>query len=167
MLGLFIVAEKDLSASGSGYVQRQIEFIMIFYFIFMSHKICNIENIPIIGHSCHSCNLVLDLHFEEVFNYLLKKYLLSAAFQIFPPLIFQISDMAARRGALILFEGIDRCGKSTQTQLLHDHFQSTSRPVELMRFPSENSHMILHGRLINRFRSHDTDRTEDQQLLDG
>ncbi len=45
------------------------------------------------------------------------------------------------RGALIVFEGLDRCGKTTQTQLLLQHLdpnyknEEESRIVQLMRFP--------------------------------
>jgi len=45
------------------------------------------------------------------------------------------------RGSLIVFEGLDRCGKTTQTQLLLQYLdpnyqnEEESRIVQLMRFP--------------------------------
>jgi len=44
------------------------------------------------------------------------------------------------RGALIVFEGLDRCGKTTQTQLLLEYLDPNyqteeSKIVQLMRFP--------------------------------
>jgi len=39
------------------------------------------------------------------------------------------------RGALIVFEGIDRCGKSTQSQELGRYLASAGYSVEVMRFP--------------------------------
>ena len=38
------------------------------------------------------------------------------------------------RGAFILFEGVDRCGKTTQANRLVAHLKK-ERPVEFMRFP--------------------------------
>ncbi|PRP79990.1 hypothetical protein PROFUN_12277 [Planoprotostelium fungivorum] len=52
-----------------------------------------------------------------------------------------------KRGAIIVFEGIDRCGKSTQVQLLHDVLQK-SRSVELMRFPNRQTPI---GQKINSY----------------
>lgn len=39
------------------------------------------------------------------------------------------------RGALILIEGLDRAGKTTQTGLLVEKLKSTGRDVELIKFP--------------------------------
>ena len=47
----------------------------------------------------------------------------------------QILIVMAKRGAFILFEGIDRCGKSTQSQRLVEHLNSIGHPAELLRFP--------------------------------
>jgi dTMP kinase len=38
------------------------------------------------------------------------------------------------RGAFILFEGVDRCGKTTQAKRLVDELSTTGKAV-LMRFP--------------------------------
>ena len=42
---------------------------------------------------------------------------------------------AARRGVFILFEGVDRCGKTTQANLLVKSLQDAGKPTEFMRFP--------------------------------
>ena len=39
------------------------------------------------------------------------------------------------RGALVVLEGCDRTGKSTQTQKLVQCLQSSGKNVELLRFP--------------------------------
>uniref|UniRef100_A0A1I7WV54 dTMP kinase n=1 Tax=Heterorhabditis bacteriophora TaxID=37862 RepID=A0A1I7WV54_HETBA len=39
------------------------------------------------------------------------------------------------RGALIVFEGLDRSGKSTQAKLLRDHIRKSGRDAEIIRFP--------------------------------
>jgi dTMP kinase len=39
------------------------------------------------------------------------------------------------RGALVVMEGLDRAGKSSQCQLLHDKLHSMGIPVRLMKFP--------------------------------
>ena len=40
-----------------------------------------------------------------------------------------------KRGAFLVFEGVDRCGKTTQTKLLVEKLKQDGRKVELMRFP--------------------------------
>jgi hypothetical protein len=41
-----------------------------------------------------------------------------------------------KRGLFIVFEGIDRCGKTTQVQRLLNHLNQKSVATELMKFPS-------------------------------
>ena len=43
--------------------------------------------------------------------------------------------MPETRGALIVIEGLDRSGKTTQTARLLAHLESLSVPVKLQRFP--------------------------------
>ncbi|GLI69174.1 hypothetical protein VaNZ11_013743, partial [Volvox africanus] len=50
---------------------------------------------------------------------------------------------SASRGALIVFEGIDRCGKSTQSSMLVSNLRSRRINVEHWRFP-DRSTMIGH-----------------------
>lgn len=40
-----------------------------------------------------------------------------------------------KRGALIVLEGCDRSGKSTQSKLLTEALKASGRKAELMRFP--------------------------------
>jgi dTMP kinase len=41
------------------------------------------------------------------------------------------------RGKLIVFEGLDRAGKSTQCQMLVDALQNDGAKVKYMRFPGK------------------------------
>lgn len=43
--------------------------------------------------------------------------------------------MAGRRGALIVLEGVDRAGKSTQGRRLVEALRAGGHPAELLRFP--------------------------------
>lgn len=45
--------------------------------------------------------------------------------------------MACKRGALIVLEGVDRAGKTTQCNKLVQTLQQNGQPVEMMRFPGE------------------------------
>lgn len=51
------------------------------------------------------------------------------------------------RGAFILFEGVDRCGKTTQVGLLKDNV-AKSKEVEQIRFPERKSAV---GQLIDSY----------------
>lgn len=42
-----------------------------------------------------------------------------------------------KRGALIVLEGCDRSGKSTQCKMLKETLEQRGFPVELFRFPGE------------------------------
>lgn len=45
------------------------------------------------------------------------------------------AEMAGRRGALIVLEGVDRAGKSTQSRKLVDALCAAGHRAELLRFP--------------------------------
>lgn len=45
--------------------------------------------------------------------------------------------MACKRGALIVLEGVDKAGKTTQCNKLVQALQQSGRPAELMRFPGK------------------------------
>lgn len=55
---------------------------------------------------------------------------------------------ATGRGAFILFEGVDRCGKTTQTKLLADYCQESNGSSELIRFPNRDTTI---GKLIDSY----------------
>ncbi|TPX69062.1 dTMP kinase [Spizellomyces sp. 'palustris'] len=67
--------------------------------------------------------------------------------------------MPPRRGALIVFEGVDRSGKSTQTALLSQTLSSHQIPSILRRFPDRTS---TTGALISSYLS----STSEPELSD-
>lgn len=50
-----------------------------------------------------------------------------------------MSSAVAKRGALIVFEGVDKVGKSTQCQLLVKALQSQNIKAEYIRFPNRTT----------------------------
>lgn len=57
--------------------------------------------------------------------------------------------MAAKRGALIIFEGLDRIGKTTQSKLLHEHLSKEwGLSCERLAFPDRSTQI---GSLIDRY----------------
>ncbi|KAM3850234.1 thymidylate kinase [Diretmus argenteus] len=56
--------------------------------------------------------------------------------------------MAAKRGALIVLEGVDKAGKTTQCHKLVQALQHSGRPAEMMRFPDRTTKI---GQLINAY----------------
>jgi dTMP kinase len=50
---------------------------------------------------------------------------------------------SSSRGALIVVEGLDRAGKSTQCDLLCDHLRAAGHQVKRMRFPGEKSKLAV------------------------
>jgi dTMP kinase len=52
------------------------------------------------------------------------------------------------RGKFIVFEGIDRCGKTTQCQILLDKLRQKNIRAEIMRFPNRETES---GKIINSF----------------
>lgn len=49
----------------------------------------------------------------------------------------QPTAMALKRGALIVLEGVDKAGKTTQCNRLVQALQQSGRPAEMMRFPGK------------------------------
>lgn len=49
------------------------------------------------------------------------------------------ASRAGRRGIFLLFEGVDRCGKTTQTKLLHEALCAASQPAQLLHFPDRST----------------------------
>jgi dTMP kinase len=62
-----------------------------------------------------------------------------------------------RRGVFILFEGVDRCGKSTQAITLTNYL-SQRGSAELLKFPDRTS---IIGQLINAYLSSTTDMSDE------
>ena len=58
------------------------------------------------------------------------------------------SSSTAKRGAFIVVEGTDRCGKSTQCGLLLKHLMSVGVAAAAMRFPDRTTAV---GSLINQY----------------
>uniref|UniRef100_A0A1A7X5X5 Thymidylate kinase n=1 Tax=Iconisemion striatum TaxID=60296 RepID=A0A1A7X5X5_9TELE len=56
--------------------------------------------------------------------------------------------MASKRGALIVLEGVDRAGKTTQCKKLVQALQVSGRPAEMMRFPDRTTTI---GQLISAY----------------
>lgn len=54
-----------------------------------------------------------------------------------------VASSALRRGALIVLEGCDRSGKSTQCKMLKETLDKRGFPVELFRFPGMYEHSIV------------------------
>ncbi|XP_075146023.1 thymidylate kinase [Haematobia irritans] len=65
--------------------------------------------------------------------------------------------MLSSRGAFIVFEGCDRCGKSTQSRLLLTFLKNNAIPAKHMAFPERSSNI---GQVINAY------LTNKQQLND-
>ena len=66
---------------------------------------------------------------------------------------FESEGKENMRGAFILFEGVDRCGKTTQAQRLVESLRAQG-PVEFMRFPDRTTGI---GQMINSYLQSDTD----------
>ncbi|XP_077009494.1 thymidylate kinase isoform X3 [Tamandua tetradactyla] len=56
--------------------------------------------------------------------------------------------MAGRRGALIVLEGVDRAGKSTQSQKLVSALRVAGHRAELLRFPERSTEI---GKLLSSY----------------
>ncbi|XP_036176325.1 thymidylate kinase isoform X2 [Myotis myotis] len=56
--------------------------------------------------------------------------------------------MAGRRGALIVLEGVDRAGKSTQSRKLVAALCAAGHPAELLRFPERSTEI---GKLLSSY----------------
>ena len=54
----------------------------------------------------------------------------------------------AARGAFILFEGVDRCGKTTQCARLVEALKAAGVEAELWRYPDRTTAM---GQMINSY----------------
>ena len=57
--------------------------------------------------------------------------------------------MNSSRGCLILFEGLDRAGKTTQSKKLEENLKSIKFKTKLIRFPNRQSE--ISGQVINNY----------------
>ncbi|KAM9357892.1 thymidylate kinase [Symphorus nematophorus] len=62
--------------------------------------------------------------------------------------------MACKRGALIVLEGVDKAGKTTQCKKLLQALQQSGRPAEMMRFPDRSTTI---GQLISAYLENKSD----------
>ncbi|XP_030289824.1 thymidylate kinase [Sparus aurata] len=62
--------------------------------------------------------------------------------------------MACKRGALIVLEGVDKAGKTTQCKKLVQALQQSGRPAEMMRFPDRSTTI---GQLISAYLENKSD----------
>ncbi|XP_017125508.1 thymidylate kinase [Drosophila elegans] len=65
---------------------------------------------------------------------------------------------AGKRGALIIFEGCDRSGKTTQSRLLVEHLKSKGLSVMAMNFPERSSSI---GQVINSYLTNSKDLQDE------
>lgn len=70
------------------------------------------------------------------------------------------SGHVARRGALIVLEGLDRCGKTTQCGRLVSFLEGNGLPVEAWRFPDRNTDT---GRMISSYLTNNS-QLDDQTI---
>jgi dTMP kinase len=69
-----------------------------------------------------------------------------------------------KRGAFILFEGVDRCGKTTQTNRLLQNLKDRNAKVSLRRFPSSKPCTeTTIGKIINSYLSNESN-LEDRSI---
>jgi len=68
--------------------------------------------------------------------------------------------MTKSRGAFILFEGMDRVGKTTQVNRLLKHLQAQGKTVHHMRFPDRTT---ATGKMINEYLTDSSCKMDDRQ----
>ncbi len=78
---------------------------------------------------------------------------------MFLNLIYLLSTKM-NRGAFILFEGIDRCGKTTQVSLLQSKLEAKGKS-EMIRFPNRSSTI---GQLINTYLTSSSNEMNDNTI---
>uniref|UniRef100_H3CC71 Thymidylate kinase n=1 Tax=Tetraodon nigroviridis TaxID=99883 RepID=H3CC71_TETNG len=65
--------------------------------------------------------------------------------------------MACKRGALIVLEGVDKAGKTTQCKKLVQALQERGQPAEMMRFPDRTTAI---GQLISAYLENKSELTD-------
>ena len=84
-----------------------------------------------------SDNLFLEFYNEENLKYKIKNFL------------NHINNLKKRKGVLIIIDGGDGSGKTTQAQLLVDHLKKKDRAVKYVDFPQYYS--SFHGKTVAKF----------------
>jgi len=64
-----------------------------------------------------------------------------------------------KRGAFIVFEGLDRSGKTTQCSMLFNHLQSQNIPATLLRFPDRTTVPI--GQMLDSYLQNKTEMQDE------
>ena len=64
---------------------------------------------------------------------------------------------SSRRGAFVLFEGIDRCGKSSQTKMLVESLKAKGVDAELWCYPDRTTEI---GKMINAYLCNKSDLSD-------
>ncbi|CBZ54892.1 Thymidylate kinase, related [Neospora caninum Liverpool] len=59
-----------------------------------------------------------------------------------------MAGFTPKRGCLVVFEGIDRSGKSTQARLAYERLLKEGQPTELIRFPDRTTSI---GQVLDKF----------------
>ena len=91
----------------------------------------------------HYCNLLLQTRLKTPTSITRNKQIIpSLRSSHFPGKMNGVDRRICGRGALIVFEGCDRSGKSTQCGMLVEHLRSTGRCVEHFRFPGKISFLF-------------------------
>jgi dTMP kinase len=72
------------------------------------------------------------------------------------------SSATSKRGLLIVIEGLDRSGKSSQCQRLFDFLRLQGQRVRYTKFPGLLANAPVIAQLVTFHRSDNTDRTDDQ-----
>jgi dTMP kinase len=78
---------------------------------------------------------------------------------LFYTVILYRSSMSPR-GAFILFEGVDRCGKTTQAKRLVERLNASGRPAVFMNFPDRSTTI---GKQINAYLAN-TEELDDRAV---
>ena len=72
------------------------------------------------------------------------------------------NNQTNERGIFVVFEGLDRSGKSTQSQMLFDHFQNNLKvPARKINFPDRTSQT---GKLLNDYLQNSENKLNDEAV---
>ncbi|KAF5842354.1 thymidylate kinase-domain-containing protein [Dunaliella salina] len=72
------------------------------------------------------------------------------------------TEQTPPRGAFIVFEGVDRCGKTTQCNKLMEHLKAKDLSAELWRFPDRSTES---GKRINAYLAKEVEMSDEEVHL--